>query len=169
MCIILAMYNTLKWIDCGIFVIIYFVFFMRRYRQEGIVSFLSHTVAYIYFLALLYLTLFPLVLTFDKPSINLLPFRDYLFAFGDYEFQIINNVLLFIPMGFFIPYFKKTGFVKSVLIGMSISILIELSQPWVTLYRVMDVTDVITNTLGALIGVCIYYIGKRKGAKAPNQ
>lgn len=159
--LLIAMYSTLKLIDCEILAVVYFIFLLPRYRKAGAASLIMHTLLYIYVCVVMYLTLLPLVPTFDEPSINLVPFRDYIYAFGDYKKQIFYNVLLFIPMGIFIPWFRNTGFRKTVLAGMLISLCIELLQPWVTLYRVCDITDLITNTAGAAIGYGIYRIVKK--------
>jgi glycopeptide antibiotics resistance protein len=155
------MYNTLKVIDCEILAAVYIFYLLPRYKHAGKASLLFHTLLYVYVCVVLYLTLLPLVPTFDRPSINLVPFRDYINAYGDYEKQILYNILLFIPMGIFIPWFRDTGFRKTVFCCFLISLAIEILQPWVTLYRVCDVTDLITNTAGAVIGYGFYLILKK--------
>ena len=155
------MYNTIKVIDCEILAAVYFFYLLPRYKKAGTASLIMHTLLYSYVCVVMYLTLLPLIPTFDEPSINLVPFRDYIYAFGDYRKQIILNVLLFVPMGIFIPWFRDTKFVKTVLWGMLLSLCIEVLQPWVTLYRVCDITDLITNTAGAALGYGIYHLVRK--------
>ena len=159
------MYSTLKLIDCEILAVVYLFFLLPRYKQAGKMSLLFHTLLYAYICVVMFLTLFPLVPTFDRPSINLIPFRDYIYSFGDYGRQILYNILLFIPMGIFIPWFRNTGFARTVRDGFLISLCIELLQPWVTLSRVCDVTDLITNTIGTIIGFGIYFMLRKPLAR----
>ncbi len=140
-----------------VFAGIYILFFLPRYIKQGVYSFLVHTLFFLYLELLLYFTIFPIVLSFDRPSINLIPFRDYLSGYGDSEMQIILNVILFVPFGFFMPFFIGKGWYKTFLLGFLMTVFIELSQPWITIDRVCDVTDVITNTSGALIGYWVYF------------
>lgn len=81
-------------------------------------------------------------------NINLIPFR-YLFSnLGNN----LLNVLLFIPLGFFLPVlFRRYGkFRRTVLFGFLLSALIELLQ--IFTFRATDVNDLMTNTLGAALG-----------------
>lgn len=74
--------------------------------------------------------------------------------------QLIANVVLFLPFGMLARYLvapKRPG--RVVLAGLGVSLLIELTQLtgiwgiYPCPYRVFDVDDLITNTLGAAIGV----------------
>lgn len=83
-----------------------------------------------------------------EPKFNFVPFA---YMFSDYETSLLN-VLLFIPLGFFLPLFWKR-FRKmwpTVLFGFCISLLIEVLQ--IFTFRASDVNDLMTNTLGTLIG-----------------
>ncbi len=64
-----------------------------------------------------------------------------------------------IPFGFFLPLVgKKMNLIKTVLITTAFSISIEFLQLFSIAYRATDITDVITNTLGGLIGYCLYKV-----------
>ncbi len=82
---------------------------------------------------------------------NLIPFA---YMFSDYLNSLLN-VLLFLPMGFFLPilwkYFKK--FHRTLLFGICTSLLIELLQ--IFTLRATDVNDLMTNTLGTIVGWCL--------------
>ncbi|WP_195837001.1 VanZ family protein [Sharpea porci] len=71
--------------------------------------------------------------------------------------QIILNIIMTIPFGFLLPLVaKKMNLIKVVLITMTFSLSIEFFQFFSITYRATDITDVITNTLGGLIGYCLY-------------
>lgn len=72
--------------------------------------------------------------------------------------QLLLNVLLFVPLGFFIRVLGGRGIPTAILVGLGISAFIETTQLtgvwglYPCAYRVFDVDDLLTNTLGALIG-----------------
>lgn len=86
-------------------------------------------------------------LTFD-PNLELVPFGDLLASPMGY----ILNVILFLPLGVFLPLLWEKGRSgKAVLLaGFGLSLCIELLQLFNS--RATDVNDLITNTLGALLG-----------------
>lgn len=86
-----------------------------------------------------------------NPHFNFVPFK---YMFSDFHNSFLN-VLLFVPLGFFLPvyweHFKKLH--RTVLFGFSTSALIELLQ--IFTFRATDINDLITNTLGTLLGWCL--------------
>jgi len=87
---------------------------------------------------------------------NMLAFDDY-FAGRIYaEQQIFLNVLLMIPFGFLLPIVKKRNIFSCTLLTFLFSLTIELSQPLINGFRASDVTDLITNTVGGIIGYLLY-------------
>ena len=71
-----------------------------------------------------------------------------------------KNVLLFLPMGFLLPLVlrMKVQYKRIVYIGALVSISIELFQLLldfllIVSYRVVDINDIIMNTLGTIIGL----------------
>ncbi|QIG45070.1 VanZ family protein [Nocardioides anomalus] len=72
--------------------------------------------------------------------------------------QIVLNVLLFVPLGFFIRVIAHRGVVVATLVGFTVSLLVELTQRtgvwhlYSCAYRLFDVDDLIVNTLGAALG-----------------
>lgn len=85
--------------------------------------------------------------SFFNPNINLIPFSD------GFSFSFVLNIFLFIPLGFLCPLISKSyQRVKNILfIGCGLSFSIEIVQLF-TLYRATDIDDLITNTVGTLIG-----------------
>ena len=86
-----------------------------------------------------------------NPTIQLIPFAEGL-GISD-----ILNIFLFMPFGFLVAtlYEKGNSFLRVLLIGFSFSLLIEVSQLF-TYYRITDVTDLITNTLGTALGFIVF-------------
>lgn len=70
--------------------------------------------------------------------------------------EIIMNIAVFIPIGFVIGLvFRKIKGWQAILIGMGISVVIELFQ-WFFRKGFADVDDVIHNTLGCLVGFVLW-------------
>ncbi|MEE8807455.1 MAG: VanZ family protein [Lactimicrobium sp.] len=150
------MYTAVKVIDCLILLGLYLFFFLGRLKGQPKLTICLKSLYYLYLCTVFYCTLVPIIPTFDAPSINLIPFRDYFFAYGDYHRQIILNILLFMPMGFFMAWHRRRSIFSTTLTCACISFAIEVLQPWITIGRVCDITDLITNTIGALLGCLIY-------------
>lgn len=72
--------------------------------------------------------------------------------------QIVLNVLLFVPLGYYVRQILERGVVVAALLGLGVSLLIETTQltgVWSIYdcaYRLFDVDDLTVNTLGALGG-----------------
>ncbi len=72
--------------------------------------------------------------------------------------QLLLNVLLFVPLGFFVRVLGGRGIPTALLVGLGVSAFIETTQLtgvwglYPCAYRVFDVDDLLTNTLGALVG-----------------
>ena len=67
----------------------------------------------------------------------------------------LENILFFIPFGFLYPGKKSIRHVCAA--GLFMSVSIELMQ-LLTLLGECELDDVISNTFGAFIGVCLYKI-----------
>lgn len=82
------------------------------------------------------------------PNCNFTPFA---YMFSDYKNSLLN-VLLFIPLGFFLPTFWKyfNKFYRTFFFGFCTSLLIEILQLFTL--RATDINDLMTNTLGTMLG-----------------
>ena len=91
-----------------------------------------------------------LYIRFDR-NINLVPFA---YMFSDYGNSLLN-VLLFVPLGFFLPVLWKRfrSFLRTVLFGLGFSACIELLQLFT--FRATDINDLMTNTVGTILGWCL--------------
>ncbi len=139
-------------IDILLLIAGYFCFIFPKIRHKGKAQILLSTLFTIYGIALIYFTLLPIIPTFDTPAINLIPFRDYMYHFGNYNEEMFLNILLFVPMGFFLTMHTKAKLIRIILYGALISLAIEILQPWITIGRVCDITDLFTNAAGTCIG-----------------
>ncbi|MDS2171782.1 VanZ family protein [Nesterenkonia sp. CL21] len=75
--------------------------------------------------------------------------------------QLALNVLLFVPLGFFIRLLGNRGIPTAAVVGLCVSAVIETTQLtgvwglYPCAYRVFDVDDLLMNTLGAVCGSVI--------------
>lgn len=87
-----------------------------------------------------------------EPSIHLVPLADVFAGSASYWRSTVLNVLLFVPAGALLPMlwgrFRRAW--KTVLFGFCLSLGVECLQMFT--FRLTDVDDLITNTLGTAIG-----------------
>ena len=80
--------------------------------------------------------------------------------------NIIGNLLLFFPLGIFLPMVLSIrSFFKVLFIAAGLSCGIELCQYFLRhfrIYRSVDVDDIILNTTGAILGLATYMIFSRR-------
>jgi glycopeptide antibiotics resistance protein len=80
--------------------------------------------------------------------------------------NIIGNILLFLPLGIFLPMVLGIkSFFKVLCIAAALSSGIELCQYILRNFRIfrsVDVDDIILNTTGALLGLALYALFRRQ-------
>jgi glycopeptide antibiotics resistance protein len=82
--------------------------------------------------------------------------------------QVALNVLLFVPLGWYVRRIARRGVVVATLLGFGISLLIETTQAtgvwhlYDCAYRLFDVDDLMINTLGAALGSLVSAIFIRR-------
>ena len=86
-------------------------------------------------------------------GINLIPFY-YDEEISFHLTEVAMNVLAFIPLGLFLKLLKF-DFKSSVLLGFGYSFILEIMQ-LILKVGITDITDLITNTSGIVIGVAFY-------------
>ncbi len=111
-----------------------------------------------------YLMCFFYVLTFedvDWSTANLIPFKEiFRFEIGSKMFikNVLGNILLFLPYGFYLSYFMKLQKVKYVFaFSLFVSIAVEIVQ--FRIGRVFDIDDIILNIIGGILGYYLYQLG----------
>lgn len=132
---------------------------LPRRRKWSRSRFLLSCGLYIYFCGVLRVTLLPVVSRLPHVAehvfaVNLRPFRDLLYGWGDSVGQILLNMLLFLPFGALVPLRTGRGLFLTLLQAAACSATIELVQPFFD--RSCDITDFITNTVGC---ACGYLVG----------
>lgn len=154
-------------LDFGVLAILYVFIFYRRWKVKGRDTLFINTIMYIYLSFVLYFTLMPVITSlpfiFDHPYVpmNLEPFIDVSNGRGDFIRQVVLNIIMTIPFGFLFPLTKnkKTNLIKTILYTFLLSLSIEILQPLINT-RSSDITDLITNVLGGIIGYLLYLIFK---------
>ena len=96
---------------------------------------------------------------FFSQTLNIIPFND-IFKGKFNKMDIYGNIILFIPFGIYINMIiKDVRISKSICIIAIISFIFEVSQ-YILGIGASDITDIITNTIGGIIGIGIYTIIK---------
>lgn len=115
----------------------------------------------VYLLALAWLILFKLqfsITVLDEGRVvNLIPLLGSFDDNGVIRFsEIRNNILAFIPLGIYIWMLKSKGsFAKKVAAIVVLTLAFEITQFIFAIGRA-DITDVLSNTLGGIIGLGMY-------------
>lgn len=93
----------------------------------------------------------------------LIPFRFFCYTYRDlFEYHLtysllidyLGNIVMFMPIGFFIPLLWRASDETSVTAGFLTSLSIEITQLF--LPRWTDVDDIILNTVGTTLGLLLY-------------
>ncbi len=103
-------------------------------------------------------------------SSNFVPFKEmFRYTFGSRLFfkNVIGNMIMFMPYGFFVGYFLKLEKKRTIIILTIItSLTIELTQ--LNIGRVFDIDDILLNVLGGFIGGFLYIILMKTQDKLPE-
>lgn len=110
----------------------------------------------VYILTLIWIILFKLHFNFAEMDrvrdINLIPF----WGSAGIGANVMYNILFFIPFGIYIYMLKrKWSFIIKVVITLCLSLSFEILQYIFAIGRT-DITDILSNTLGGIIGIGIY-------------
>ncbi|MBQ7790108.1 MAG: VanZ family protein [Bacilli bacterium] len=118
------------------------------------------------------LVLFQLVTSQDLigGGTNLTPFKEifrYELMSSAFIKQVLGNIVLFVPLGYFVSYYCKIkGIVGITIVSLLSSVTIEIVQHFIG--RSVDIDDVILNVIGGIIGFLLYKLLKSINEKLPN-
>ena len=118
------------------------------------------------------LVLFELVTSQDLVGggTNLIPFKEILrYDLTSIAFlkQVIGNILLFVPLGYFVSHYCKLRSVIGItIVSLLSSATIEITQHFIG--RSVDIDDVILNVLGGIVGYLLYKITRNIEEKLPR-
>ena len=155
-------------VDFVVLFILYIFIFYKRWKVKGKDILFINTIMYIYLSFVLYFTLMPIITSLpfvfnhSYVPMNLVPFIDVSTGRGDFIRQVVLNIVMTIPFGFLLPLIKnkKINLMKTILYTFLLSLGIEILQPLINGFRSSDITDLITNIIGGIIGYILYLIFK---------
>ena len=163
-------------IDFIVLIILYIFLFFKKWKKQGKDKLVIKTLMYIYISFVLYFTLMPIITSlphiFDHSYVfmNINLFSDVFGGRGDFVRQVLLNIIMMIPFGFLLPLTnKKYNFINVVLYTFLFSLCIELLQPLINGIRSSDITDLVTNITGGIIGYGFYIILKPMVSKIMNK
>jgi len=132
-------------------------------KKREKISFLVPLLFIIYMVLLVWIILFKLqfsISEIDKiRSINIIPFHyENEIGMNFHLKEILENAAIFIPLGIYLCLFGHEWNVKAkFIIILMISLLFEIAQYILAVGRT-DVTDLITNTSGGMVGIALYWL-----------
>ena len=132
---------------------------MKGNRQRN----LTRILFAVYILILVWILLFKMSFSIDElyknRNINIIPFMGSVIVNGKIDTsEIINNIIVFIPVGIYVCMLKKDwSILKKISVGFFISLGIEVLQ-FVLAIGATDITDLIGNTFGGIIGIGVFYL-----------
>ncbi len=141
--------------------LIVLISFRLSYIYKNDVKIVIYKEIMLFFFAFYVLCLFQIVTSSDDAPAygsNFIPFKEIM----RYEFlsrlfikNVIGNVLLFIPYGYFVgKYFVGKSKLLTFFLVLLASIAIECTQ--LSIGRVFDVDDIILNVIGGMLGYLLY-------------
>ncbi len=146
-----------------IFIIIISILYLPilfKLKKKGINS--IRQISYIGLGASVFLIIFATILftpiTFEPKThiLNLIPFNLQKIGIEQFLIEKIPNIILFIPLGFFLPAVFKSNrkAYKTILITFALTFGIEFFQYFIG--RSSDIDDIMTNLLGGIIGFIVF-------------
>lgn len=133
------------------------VYLLKYHKKIVLYEELITLLFIIYVLCLFY------VVTFQDVSwstSNFTPFEEmFRYEIGSRLFikNVLGNVILFLPYGFFAAYYLKLQKPLSIL-GLSLLVSLTIETTQLLIGRVFDIDDIILNMIGGLLGFYIYHI-----------
>lgn len=130
----------------------------KRQRENAFAYFVMG----IYFLILCWAILFKIAVSIDEiPSmraLNLIPFHYDQLSGSRFHFtEVLENALVFIPAGFYFTEFLNKKPWIGIITSAALSLCFETLQ-YVFAIGASDITDVITNTVGGVLGTVLYLV-----------
>lgn len=136
---------------------------MKKIFANQSVNRLTLVLFFIYLLVLVWIILFKMqtdlnVLSGSR-SINLIPFGESAIVNGKLDIsEIINNIVIFIPLGLYISMLVPNWpWGTRLICPFAISLFLEIMQ-YILAVGSCDITDVINNSLGGILGILIFQI-----------
>lgn len=157
----------------GVMLLMYIFLYALKFRMCDKKTMFINTMLYFYVWLILFMTIIPLNFSINPnwqtvepikyPFENLKPYNDFILGRSGSIIDIVLNLLMMIPFAFFYSYTNEnTNIIKITITTFLFSLFIESVQLVTTIFfvygRTFDVTDIINNTIGGIIGYIIYKI-----------
>jgi glycopeptide antibiotics resistance protein len=124
---------------------------------------LSAALLSIYLMALIWIIIFKMGIDWSYAkgprTYNLIPFQEPLIVNGKPDLnEILLNVLIFIPLGIYLGILLRDwNFLKKAALAFGIGFSLEIAQ-FALAIGAFDITDLINNTFGGVLGIFIYLL-----------
>lgn len=139
-----------------------FAALLLRKRREGWRRNGLRALFFVYLTGVLWVTVLPVLSLLPCPfhyaPMELRPFFDLKQGYGNAARQLALNVVMTIPFGLLYPPLRKRGFFATAAATLALSLTIELVQPLLPTARTADITDVICNTAGGIVGYVLHLL-----------
>ena len=133
---------------------------MKNHKQTRLTAILF----IVYLLAVTWIILFKMqfIPVVTQRSLNLIPFGESVIVNGTLDIrEIIDNLLIFIPYGIYLSMLKPDwSFLKKTAPILLTSLAYEVLQ-YIFAIGASDITDLIVNTLGGVIGIGVFLLFAR--------
>lgn len=141
--------------------------FLRFKLRKTFAYIFFFTIFFIYLVGVIKFTQFPIYLSeYMRAEMGQTVWRDMnLIPLVTLKYAVLNtsllNILLTIPFGFGLPFVSNLRFRRVIIAGAIFSIMLEFLQLATALivgftFRVVDINDVIFNTIGAVVGYALF-------------
>ncbi len=137
---------------------------MSKTNDDNKTNNLTKILFIIYMIALFWIIIFKFDIPFSNlgymRSINLIPFSESLIINDKLNFrEMIMNAVIFLPLGIYLEIlFKKYSTGRKIFFVFLISFICEVSQFILGGVGASDITDIINNMIGGIIGIAIYKV-----------
>lgn len=130
---------------------------MEKHKRQVTVG-----LTWFYLILLIWIVLFKMALRVEQlptlRGVNVIPFAQSAIANGRIDLdEIFGNVIIFMPLGVYFSLLRPhRAWIKRGLMIFGISLTIEGLQ-YIFAIGASDITDLLMNTLGGLLGIGFYY------------
>lgn len=156
-----------------VIIIIYFITIIIN-TKKGNKNIIKTSLFFAYIIALQMLTIDDIVIyeTISINKFNLVPIVHIVqyISSGDFYafiYNVLGNILLFVPMGIFLNLFNIKKLIYVVIICFGVSLSIEFFQTTLSA-RIFDIDDIICNVTGAIFGYELLRIFFKKNIKTAS-
>lgn len=134
-------------------------------KNDSFANRLTGFLLFVYMVLLYWIIVLKLNIQFSyrgENNINLIPYKAPLILNGKVDYgEMILNVLIFIPLGVYIGIlFKNMSVVKKFVTFFLTSFIFEVLQ-FTLKIGAFDITDIINNTMGGILGFFLYKITEK--------